>query len=51
LEEIPAYKRRESPGSLSRETEITEPSKNKIEERDGMQHLGTDNAFIHQTQD
>lgn len=51
LEEIPAYKRRESAGSLSRETEITEPSKNKIEERDGMQHLGTDNAFIHQTQD
>ena len=51
LEQIPAYKRKEGYGSSSFGTDIVSPSKHTIEEKDGQQRLGTDNSFIHQTQD
>lgn len=51
LENIPAYKRKEGYGHSSYGTDIVAPSKNKLEEKDGHQRLGTDNTFIHQTQD
>lgn len=52
LETIPAYKRRNAryvPGPSV--DKCSEPSQLKMDEKDGQQRLGTDNAYIHQTQD
>lgn len=51
LEQIPAYKRRQSGHTMTNPSEIAKPSPNKVEEKNGQQWLSADNAYIHQTQD
>ncbi len=52
LETIPAYKRRNARyNPATAPSGDCEPSAVKMEEQDGRQRLGTDNAYIHQTQD
>ncbi|MFA5443595.1 MAG: cell division protein FtsZ [Bacteroidales bacterium] len=51
LEQVPAYKRKDARYKMSFQSEVPGPSKHKIEEKNGQQHLSTDNSYIHQTQD